>query len=240
MYVVKYNHKVCCRLNKEDIVASTIHEEEMIMEHFTPKKGDVVVDLGANIGRYAIIASSRVGPMGKVVAIEAHPSNFKILKKNIRLNKLTNVIPLNYAVSSNETKVKLYTPDEELGYTMHHSIMFNYLSPRFETKTGKKYVEVKGNTLDNLLQQNRIEHGQVNWIKIDVEGAEYEVLKGAQNILSKSKDIVLMVEVHGSANNNNYKPIIELLDLYNFKIEFEKTYYGGEVHKHVIVRKLIQ
>jgi FkbM family methyltransferase len=238
LHIVKHNYKVCCRLNKEDLVASTIHEEDMIMEHFTPKKGDAVVDLGANIGRYAIIASNRVGPTGKVVAIEAHPSNFKILKKNIELNRLANVIPLNYAVSSSETKLKLYTPDEELGYTMHHSIMFNYLLPRFETKTGKEYVEVKANTLDNLLQQNRIE--QVNWIKIDVEGAEFEVLKGAHNVLSKSKDIVLIVEIHGSADNNNYKSIIDLLNLYNFKIEFEKTYHGGEVHKHVIVRKLIQ
>jgi len=127
-----------------------------------------------------------------------------------------------------------------LGFTMHHSIMFNYLSPRFKMKTGKKYVEVNANTLDNLLQQNRIEQGQVNWIKIDVEGAEFEVLKGAHNVLSKSKDIVLIVEIHGSANNNNYNAIVELLDSYNFKIEFEKTYEGGEVHKHVIVRKSIR
>jgi FkbM family methyltransferase len=240
IYVTKYNYKVCCRLNKEDIVASTIHEEDMIMDHFTPKQGDVVVDLGANIGRYAIIASKRVGANGKVIAIEAHSNNFKIIKKNIRINRLTNVIPLNFAVSSKETKMKLYTPDEELGYTMHHSIMFDYLSPRFKMKTGKKYVEVNANTLDNLLQQNGINHADINWIKIDVEGAEFEVLKGATNVLSKSKDIVLIVEVHGSANNNNYKSIVELLDSYNFNIEFEKTYEGGEVHKHVIVRKLIR
>jgi FkbM family methyltransferase len=238
IHVTKYDYKVCCRLNKEDVVASTIHEEDMIMEHFTPKQGDVVVDLGANIGRYAVIASKRIGQNGKVVAIEAHPENFQILKKNIKLNRLANVVPLNYAVSSKETKIKLYTPDEELGYTMHHSIMFEYLSPRFKMKTEGKYREVNANTLDNLLQQNGIEQGQVNWIKIDVEGAEFEVLKGAHNVLSKSKDIVLIIEVHGSANNNNYNSIIELLNLYNFKIEFEKTYEGGEVHKHVIVRKL--
>ena len=47
--------------------------------------------------------------------------------------------------------------------------MSNYLSPRFHMKTEEKYIEVDANTLDNLLEQNRIEQGQVNWIKIDVE-----------------------------------------------------------------------
>jgi hypothetical protein len=116
--------------------------------------------------------------------------------------------------------------------------MFNYLSPRFNMeKEEGKYVEVNANTLDNLVEQNGIRPENVNWIKIDVEGAEYEVLRGAHNVLSNSNDLTLIIEVHGSNNNNKYKSIIELLDLYNFKIKFEKTYVGGDVHKHVIMRK---
>ena len=237
IYVSKYNYKACCRLNKEDIIASTIHED-LMLDYFTPKQGDVVVDLGANIGRYAIIASRRVGTNGKVIAIEAHPRNCEIINRNIKLNGLNNVIALNYAAYSKETKLRLYTPDEELGYTMHHSIMFNYLSPRFNMeKEEGKYVEVNANTLDNLLEQNGIRPENVNWIKIDVEGAEYEVLRGAHNVLSNSNDLTLIIEVHGSNNNNKYKSIIELLDLYHFKIKFEKTYVGGDVYKHVILRK---
>ena len=49
---------------------------------------------------------------------------------------------------------------------------------------------------------NDIKHEQVNWIKIDVEGAEYEVLKGATNILSKSKDIALLIEIHNLTTYN--------------------------------------
>ena len=75
------------------------------------------------------------------------------------------------------------------------------------------------NTLDNLLIK---EHGisEINWMKIDVEGAELEVLKGAHNILSNSKRINLLIEIHGV--NKLYKPIVELLDSYNFKFIFEK------------------
>jgi FkbM family methyltransferase len=155
-----------------------------------------------------------------------------MLNRNIKLNKLTNIIPLNYAVYSKETKLKLYLPDEELGYTMHHSTMLNYLSTKYNMETQGKFIEVNANTLDNLLQQNGISHSDINWIKIDVEGAEFEVLKGATSILSKSKDIALLIEVHGK---DNYKPVVEFLKIYNFKIEFEKIYENRE--KHILVRK---
>ncbi|HYY71612.1 MAG TPA: FkbM family methyltransferase [Nitrososphaeraceae archaeon] len=220
--VPKYNYKVLCPIKKEEIINMTIREDDII-EHFTPKQGDIVIDIGANIGRYTIISSKRVGTKGKVVAIEAHPGNFEILNRNIKLNQLTNIIPLNYAAYSKETKIKLYVPDEESGYTIYHTLM---------ERTGKKFVEVNANTLDYLLQLNQIRQEEVNWIKIDVEGAELEVLKGATNMLSKSKDIALLIEVHGQ---NNYRPLVEFLSSYNFKIEFEKTYETGD--KHIILRK---
>jgi FkbM family methyltransferase len=229
LYVPKHNYNIYCPLNKEDLIVMTRHEDDII-ERFTPKEGDIVVDIGAHMGRYTMISSKRVGANGKVVAIEAHPSNFEILKSNIKLNQLTNVTPLNYAVYSKETKIKLYLPDEESGYTMHHSIMSNYVFTKYKDKTGDKFVEVSANTLDYLLQLKGIT--DVNWIKIDVEGAESEVLKGAHNVLSNSKDISLLIEVHGK---DTYEPIIESLRSYNFKIDFEKTYENGE--KHIIALK---
>jgi FkbM family methyltransferase len=229
IYVPKHNYNIYCPLNKEDFIVMTRHEDDII-ERFLPKQGDIVVDIGAHMGRYTIISSKRVGANGKVVAIEAHPSNFEMLKSNIKLNQLTNVTPLNYAVYSKETKIKLYLPDEESGYTMHHSIMSNYVFTKYKDKTGDKFVEVSANTLDYLLQLKGIT--DVNWVKIDVEGAEFEVLKGAHNVLSNSKDISLLIEVHGK---DTYEPIIESLRSYNFKIDFEKTYENGE--KHIIALK---
>jgi FkbM family methyltransferase len=223
--VPKYDYKIYCPSNKEDFIIVTKHEDEII-ERFNPKQGDVVVDVGAHIGRYTIISSKRVGPYGKVIAIEAHPGNFEMLNRNIKLNKLTNAIALKYAIHSKLTNIKLYMYREESSSTGHNSIMFNHLS----TKYKEKFVEVNANTLDHVLQLNGIR--EVNWIKIDVEGAEFELLKGATNILSKSKDISLLIEVHFQ---EYYKPILEFLNFYNFKIEFEKTYENGE--KHIIMRK---
>ena len=224
--VPKYDYKFYCRINREDLVFMTNHEDDII-EHFTPKQGDIVVDIGAHMGRYTIISSKRVGTNGKVVAIEAHPGNFEMLNRNIKLNQLTNVIPLNYAVYSKETKIKLYLPEEESGYTIYNTIMSN------RAGTEDKFVDVNAQTVDYLLQLNQIREEEVNWIKIDVEGAEFEVLKGATNVLSKSKDIALLIEIHGS---DNYIPILNFLSLYNFKIEFEKSNKNGD-WRHVVVRK---
>ena len=132
---------------------------------------------------------------------------------------------MNYAVYSKETKIKLYLPEEDSGYTIYNTIMSN------RAGTEDKFVEVNANTLDCLLQLDQIRE-EVNWVKIDVEGAEFEVLKGANNLLSNSKDIALLIEVHGK---NTYEPIIKSLRSYNFKIDFEKIYENGE--KHIIAVK---
>jgi FkbM family methyltransferase len=233
--VPKYGYRVYCPINKEDFAIMSRHEDEII-DHFNTKQGDIVVDVGAHMGKYTIIASKQVGANGKVIAIEAHPGNYEMLNHNIKLNGLTNVIPLNYAVYSKETKIKLFLPDEESGYTMHHSVMFNYLSSKYplQGKDNEKFIEVNANTLDNLLQKNGI--SQVNWIKIDVEGAEFEVLKGSANILSTSKDINLLIEIHNPGDTNHYKQIIDFLKSYNFKIEFEKIYESGE--RHMVTTKI--
>ena len=226
--VPKYNYMFICRGNKEDFIFMTGHEDE-ILPHFKPNNGDIVIDVGAHIGHHTLIAAKRVGPKGKVISIEADPKNFDILNKNIKLNKFNddNVITINNAVHSKETKIKLYTPAEETGHTIYNTIISDRVSPQ------EKFIEVNANTLDNLLQENGIKHEDVKWIKIDVEGAELEVLKGATEILSKSKGISLIIEIHSL---NLYNSIVNYLDAYNIKIEFEK---GDGEWRHIIARNNI-
>ncbi|MFL6408363.1 MAG: FkbM family methyltransferase [Nitrososphaeraceae archaeon] len=223
----KYNYKFYSLVTRkipnfliEDMYASMTAQEEDIREYFKPEKGDIVVDIGAAFGIYTIIASKRIGANGKVIAIEAHPDSFDMLNRNVKLNKLTNVTCLNYAVYSRKMKVKIYS---------NYTIMSERVR---EEKMKDKFVEVNADTLDNLLQQDGISHAEVNWIKIDVEGAELDVLKGAYNTLSNSKDIALLIEVHGQ---DNYKPLIELLNSYNINVIFEENHEWGD--RHVIARR---
>ncbi|MCC2649537.1 MAG: putative methyltransferase FkbM family [Nitrososphaeraceae archaeon] len=113
--VPKYDYKFYSLITRKvenflihDVHTSMSAHEDDIIECFTPKEGDVVIDIGAAFGFYTIIGAKRVGTNGKVVAIEALRDSFKMLNRNIKLNQLTNVISLNYAVYSKETKVKLY------------------------------------------------------------------------------------------------------------------------------------
>jgi FkbM family methyltransferase len=175
-----------------------------------------------------MVASKRVGANGKVVAIEAVPAHFHMLNRNIKLNNLTNVMPFNYIVYSKEMEMVLAEYDRIL------------LGENGKPEANDKTVAMHVNTLDNLLQQNEI--NEVNWIKIDVEGAELEVLKGAHNILSNSKDISILIEIHGISHL--YKPIMELLRSHNFKIKFEKTFEGYQRQnmrgaKNVLLRKSV-
>jgi FkbM family methyltransferase len=230
IYVPKYNYRFFCRINNEDYTFMTGHEDDLI-KFFIPEEGDTVVDIGAHIGHYTILSSMRVGPNGKVIAVEAHGGNFDMLNRNVKLNHLNNVVTLNYAVFSEETKIKLFLPAQESDFTIYNTVMTDRGG-----KGGEKFVEVDANTLDNLLRQNGVKAEDVNWVKIDVEGAELEVLKGATNVLSRSENIALLIEVHGS---HLYEPIKEFIYGFDFKIEFEKSNEAGD-WRHVLARKRIK
>jgi FkbM family methyltransferase len=226
--IQEYNYKFYSRVTRkvpnyliQDMYVSMTAHEENIRKYFNPKKNDIVIDVGAAFGLYTIPSSKQVGENGKVIAIEAHPHNFEMLNRNTKLNKLSNVTTLNYAVYSTKTKVKIYS---------NYTIMSERVAE--EEKVKEKFVEVNADTLDNILQQHGVLKEQVNWIKIDVEGAELHVLKGAHNILSNSKDITILIEIHGQ---NNHQPVIELLNSYNIKVIFQKNYDSGDLY--VITRR---
>lgn len=227
--VPKFNFKAYCPANKNELINIAIREDEII-EHFCVREGDIVIDIGAHIGHYTLIASKRAGHTGKVVAIEAHPYNFEILKRNIKLNKLTNVTALNVAAYSSEGWVKLYMKNVTPGYTIYHTLV----SKRFDQID---FLEIYASTLDRIVTRNQISPSEINWIKIDVEGAELEVLRGAKNVLSKSKNITLLIEIHRLGLINLYQPVVDFLLPYGFKIQYEMMHEGGEAH--IIARKLI-
>jgi FkbM family methyltransferase len=239
IYVPKYNYKVYCPATVDDFVNMTTREQD-ILEHFNPKKNDTVVDIGAHLGRYALISSHLVGKEGKVITIEANPLVFEKLKKNLELNKVTNTICLNYAVYSEKTKIKLFVRKEEstnTEYSLRNTVMIDRGKLMAKgSNDAERVLEVNADTLDNLLDLNDIKQESVNWIKIDVEGAELEVLKGATGVLSKSKDISLLIEIHNLGDGQTlYQPIMDLLNNYNFKKEFEVIHEGGE--RHIVVHK---
>jgi FkbM family methyltransferase len=220
----KLGYKFFCRINRDDFLFMTNHENE-VMEHFKPNSGEIVVDVGAHIGLYSLIAAKKVGASGKVIAIEPDPENFRILRKNIVLNQSMNIDALECAAYSAKERLKLFLPELEQGRTIFNTVM------QERGKTSVNFLEVEANTLDNILESKNIK--EVNWIKIDVEGAELEVLKGASKTLSSNKNTTFVIEIHGS---EIYGEVLGFLDRYNIEVLFEKSNDKGD-WRHLIAKK---
>jgi len=144
------------------------------------KEGDTVVDLGANIGYYTLILAQLVGKSGHVYAFEPDPLNFEILSKNVKENKHDNVTLVQKAISDKNGKVKLYVSKRNLA---SHRI--------FDAEDKRKSIEVDVTTLDEYFQKFE---KPVNFIKMDVEGAEGATILGASKIIEDSKNLVIMME----------------------------------------------
>lgn len=161
----------------EEQTAETLFLHECI-------RGSAILDVGAHIGRYVLMAASRVGISGKVIACEPHPVNFSILLKNLRMNGYENVIPRNVALSAEDGFVSLSVGDD----SGLHSIVDDKQS------IALKKLRVRSTTIDSLLKELGME--RIDMCKIDVEGAELLVLKGAEYSLRKKKIRRFVCEVH--------------------------------------------
>lgn len=143
--------------------------------------GDTFVDLGANLGWYTLLAADAVGPTGRVVAIEASPKNFLRLKENVSNNRLENVRLVNEAVWSSQGLLSLFQ-----GPPQHSGI--STVVPSFaERHRGyEKAGQIRARPLPEILNPHEIATLRV--LKIDVEGAEGEVLLGLEPMLDSAPD----------------------------------------------------
>ena len=226
--VPKYNYQYYCRTGKGDFTPN--REETIIEKFFKPRAGDTIIDVGAHIGRYTILGAKAAGSAGKVVAIEASPSNYYLLNRNVNLNGLKNVSTINCAAfSSDNARIKLYEPD------VNASIYNTMMSARADVHNAK-YVEVIGETLDTIVSKQGLPQGDINWIKIDVEGAELEVLKGAKGILSKATNVSILVEVHDIKDPAHFGSIVTFLATFGFRLTHEMA-YDTSTERHVVFEK---
>jgi len=160
------------------------HFEEAIRDFLveTLQPGDTFVDVGANIGCFTLRASEVIGATGKVLAFEPDPDAFPRLRANVQLNNFDNVILQNLALGANSGEMKLYRGG---GDWTHCSSIYpsSWHNP-------DSYAIVKVSTLDDALEGLSVR--AVRLLKIDVEGAELDVLMGSQNVLRELRPAVLL------------------------------------------------
>jgi len=183
--------------------------EYFLFDDYRMKEGQVIVDVGAYVGLYSLLASKFVGFKGRVVSVEPEPHSYCMLTNNLRINNmLGNVARFNLALSSEIGTMNFFVPKSASGSTF----FLNHLL----SQTIGEYSESSVQTLtcDRLFETLKI--NRVDIMKIDVEGAELEVLKGAEKTLQSGVVDRLVIEVHKSVNTP--KSVIELLKCFDYKV----------------------
>jgi FkbM family methyltransferase len=160
------------------------------------QQGNVVYDVGANVGFYSLLSSSLVGPKGKVYAFEPAPRNLEYLKKHVEMNCLDNVEIVPLAVSDQ---------DAVLSFDESDSSSTGHISD-----TGK--IKVEAMSLDGFVEKRNAKFP--NFVKIDVEGHEMGVLRGMMRILEDKNAPVIQIEA-----NEERSDILEFLKSRGYEIE---------------------
>lgn len=174
------------------------------------KEGNVCVDVGASHGYFTMLFASLVGDQGKVYSFEPTDNQFKYLTKNIANNNYNiRVIAENAAAWSEET-----------------------MNPKLKINLGNSH-EIRGIKLDDILPT------KVDFIKIDVDGTELEVLKGLENTIKNNPQLKLIIEFYPKyIENQGYDPETVKNFLYRyFTCDIIEGDYGGEYWNYFCKRK---
>ena len=154
--------KIKIRVNSTDLMAFT-HVwmiQEYSDDNFSINNDDVIIDVGAHIGLFALFAS-QFCKNGKIFCYEPIKENYKILIENIEMNQIQNIFPNNLAVTKETSRVKIFLNDDQSGHSMFIQ--------------NKNFVEVDSKSLSDIFIDNGIK--ECDFLKLDCEGAEYEIIE---------------------------------------------------------------
>jgi FkbM family methyltransferase len=178
----------------------------------------IVLDIGAHVGSFSIVFGSCV-PKGKVLAFEPNPQTFKILEENAKNNPSFNIIPYNYASTTETKPYTFYYSDPKVYGNGVNGGNFNEIELGTQVKQFHATpVEVSGvNTYDFLLKNYKDELHKIKFIKTDTEGYDKEVLKTLSPLIKQNKP-VLMVEAFKSSTKEEIIDYYETIKSFGYEI----------------------
>lgn len=172
-------------------------------KEFKIKEDDVVIDIGAHIGLFSILAAKSAS-RGKIYAFEPSEENFNLLKENIDLNKLSNLELINKAVAKESgAREFALSKDDPAG----HAIPYE--------ETNRRKVDVQTTSLDDFFEERNI--NKVDFLKMDCEGAEYEIFYSCSDETLNKIDKISM-EYHNVDTEKNVSRIKSFLEEKRFKV----------------------
>ena len=167
-----------------DATDEEIGEFEYISKNLITDTGRQYLDIGSYNGLFALFMAKK-DPQGSITAFEPNPANFFRIEKNVLLNNMKNIRCVNAGVSDHVGKLDFYLPDD-YSITTVSSFSLSFASNHTDTSLSK--IEVNVTDLDLFCQRENL-HPDV--LKIDVEGHEWEVIKGAMNTIRRCHPVIL-------------------------------------------------
>lgn len=206
MVYLRSGLKFAVRKKSGDMVAII---EDFYEQQYLPNKkcfGEeaVIVDLGAHIGTFSVLAA-KMARGGMVFSYEPDKQNFVQLLKNIKLNNIENIKPLNSAVWKERRRINLY-------YNNNSSLGHSLIQGGGESN----YYSVESLTLEDIFNSNNIK--TCDLLKIDVEGAEYEILFSAPKKIYEKINSIYFEFHEDQAKRWGEKDLINFLKNNNYKI----------------------
>jgi FkbM family methyltransferase len=174
------------------------------------RPGSLVVDVGANIGEYTLLAASSTGPDGRVLAIEPNVALHSRLFRSLEINGLSNVQVLALALGSSETRGTLTVP---LGATA-----LGTLRPTAGADEAGTPIAVSIRRLDDVLANE--DRDRLSLVKVDVEGWELEVFRGARETLADAKPVIFYecgAEEFGARGARHVTPSMSFLEALGYR-----------------------
>lgn len=185
------------------------------------RPGDVVWDVGAFIGMFAIFSAHRVGEQGQVYAFEPEAGTLSMLRRNIDLNKTAPVEVIEAALGDHDGAAIIYAskPGENAIHSLHHGERHQATGADIRLRSGDALVTAGAAKAPNV-------------VKMDIEGAEFQALTGMRDILQSETCRYLFLELHPAelpGFGASLEAVRELLENAGFRLEHEQT-RGAETH----------
>jgi FkbM family methyltransferase len=177
-----------------------VHEPRTI-SWFRPRPGECVVDVGAHIGLYALMAANKGA---RVIAVEPDESNYALLKENVNTNGFDSNVRVFKGVISDVSGERLLYRSTGRN-TWMSSVEKGWTPP--DTHGVVPVVFVKSMTLDELVSEMNIQ--RIDWLKVDVEGHEVHVLNGGRRALSITSNLILEVPMGAEADARTCLAILQ-------------------------------
>ncbi|NPV51605.1 MAG: FkbM family methyltransferase [Candidatus Methanofastidiosum sp.] len=189
-----------------------IEEIDLIKKFVKP--GMTVFDIGANVGYISLLMANLIGSNGKLFSFEPNPNIYSLLNENIEINPILNdgrIITEQIALSTSDDKMKFFCPIE--GHEGLGGLKDTKRAPL------EKVIEVNVKKLDDYVTENNIKN--IDFIKMDVEGGELDVIKGGLKTIETMKPIILFeaTDLNTTPYNYKVKDLILFLEEFGYNVK---------------------